>query len=277
MIQPYGKVLIAAALVTVVTPVLAMKQRDMQLAKAAPAKATTAVAMFDNTAGDGVKADSTLPINGELQVGGNFPAGGQFLFSPPASGKNKRSLTFIYPSSTFVATPCDPATFLTNPSGPAGATVAGAWFITRGLTQLQIGEARAVIFKYGTSGGEFAWMGETRIDHPCTDFVAAYRVDQRTWRVATSLDRLNIPTDGAYHGVVDGQLYEGGCRLELGCAPPLLVSPGSQTVFNAFPFPTFDRHYRMPFGLTIYCQTCAPPPPCATWPAPQQPCQFWVN
>ena len=241
-------------------------------AKAKPPSNPSAIATYDNLGGDGIRSDTSLPIAGELQVGGNAS---QFLFALP-TGRNRRSLTFVYPASAFVTTPCDPQTFVTSPSGPSGVSVFGAWVAIKSLINLQVGEARAVIVHYGASAGQFLWMGETNVAHECTDFVAAYRVDQQTWRVGTTVDRLVIPADVNYHGVIDGQIFEGGCRQATGCLPPALVTSGAQTVLEPMKG-VFDRHYNMPFGLTVYCQTCPPPPPCATWPVPNQPCQFWHN
>jgi hypothetical protein len=251
-------------------------QLQAQKGKPGGTQPPAATATFDNATGDRITIDNrTLPAAGQLQIGGSFGEAGQFLFTLPASGRNKRYLNFTYPLTAFVATPCDPPSFTTNPSGSAGVNVYGAWVAIRSLTHLQIGEARAVVAHYGASQGQFLWMGETNVVHPCTNFVAAYRVDQRTWRVSTSLDRVGIPADGEYHGVVDGQVYEGGCRTLTGCLPPILVTPGGQVVIE--PTSGFDRHYNMPWGLTIYCESCPPPPACATWPTPQLPCQFWHN
>jgi hypothetical protein len=234
---------------------------------------TTATAMWDNAAGDGVSIQNpTLPMSGEVQPWGTAV---QFLFKLPSSGKSKRYLNYLYPSSAFVPTLCDPASFVTSPSGPTGVNVYGAFMAIRSLTDLQIGEARAVVTHFGAYEGTFLWMGETNVGHGCTNFIAAYRIDQRTWRVGTTMDRLGIPSDGEYHGVVNGQIYEGGCRTLTGCQPPLLVTPGSQVVLQADG--QNDRHYLMPWGVTVYCETCPPPPSCATWPNPGQPCQFWHN
>ncbi|HEX5214026.1 MAG TPA: hypothetical protein VFV98_01115 [Vicinamibacterales bacterium] len=248
-------------------------QMQAQKGKPSPPPTITAAATWDNSTGDRITIDNpTLPVSGTLQDSGGAA---QFLFSLPASGKNKRYLNFTYPLAAFVPTPCDPSQFLTSPSGSTGVNVYGAWVAIRSLTSLQIGEARAVVAHFGASAGQFLWMGETNVVHDCTNFVAAYRVDQRTWRVSTALDRLSVPVDGDYHGVVGGKIYEGGCRTQTGCQTPLLMTPGGLVVLQ--PTSGFDRHYNMAWGATIYCETCPPPPVCASWPIPGQPCQFAIN
>ena len=186
---------VAAIVCTTAAIVLADgQQMQAQKGKPSPPPTITATVTWDNAAGDRITIETpTLPASGTLQDSGDAT---QFLFSLPASGKNKRYLNFTYPSAAFVSTPCDPSQFFTNPSGPTGVNVYGAWAAIRSLTSLQIGEARAVVAHFGATAGQFLWMGETNVAHSCTNFVAAYRVDQRTWRVSTVLDRLSIPAAG---------------------------------------------------------------------------------